>query len=187
MRDTDLFQAALGLAHPWFVKTIDFDAAAKRLDIFLDFERGARFGCPEPDCHAAACPVHDTVEKEWRHLDFFQHEAYLHSRTPRVECDTHGVRLVKVPWARPGSGFTLLFEALAMTLLAAMPVKAAGDLVGEHDTRMWRILHHHVEEARARGPTTPRSNASRSTRQPRAAGTTTCRCSSTSTRPACCS
>ena len=150
MRDTDLFQAALGLAHPWFVKTIDFDAAAKRLDIFLDFERGARFGCPEPDCHAAACPVHDTVEKEWRHLDFFQHEAYLHSRTPRVECDTHGVRLVKVPWARPGSGFTLLFEALAMTLLAAMPVKAAGDLVGEHDTRMWRILHHHVEEARAR-------------------------------------
>ena len=150
MRDTDLFQAALGLAHPWFVKTINFDLAAKRLDIFLDFERGARFGCPVPDCDAADCPVHDTSEKEWRHLDFFQHEAYLHARTPRCKCETHGVRLVDVPWARPGSGFTLLFEALAMTLMTAMPVRAAGDLVDEHDTRMWRILHHHVEEARER-------------------------------------
>jgi hypothetical protein len=52
---------------------------------------------------------------------------------------------VVLPWARPGSGFTLLFEAL----LAQMPVKAVACLVGEHDTRLWRLLHHHVERARA--------------------------------------
>ena len=37
-----------------------------------------------------------------------------------------------------------------MTLMTAMPVAAAARLVGEHDTRMWRILHHWVEQARAR-------------------------------------
>ena len=30
-----------------------------------------------------------------------------------------------------------------------MPVKAVADLVGEHDTRIWRVLHHYVEVARA--------------------------------------
>ena len=52
--------------------------------------------------------------------------------------------------ARPDSGFTLLFEALAMTLMTAMPVAAAARLMGEHDTRMWRVLHHWVEQARSR-------------------------------------
>ena len=55
-----------------------------------------------------------------------------------------------LPWARPGSGFTLLFEALLVALLAEMPVKAVADLVSEHDTRLWRLLHHHVEQARAK-------------------------------------
>jgi transposase len=60
------------------------------------------------------------------------------------------VRKVSVPWARDGSGFTLLFEALVMAMIPAMPVKAAERLVGEHDTRLWRVIHHYVEEARAR-------------------------------------
>jgi transposase len=72
------------------------------------FERGARFGCPAKDCAHGGWPVHDTVDKTWRHLDFFQHKALLHARLPRVHCPEHGVRQVSVPWARPGPGFTLL-------------------------------------------------------------------------------
>ena len=102
MRDNDLFQLALGIASPWFVASSDFDAANKRLDIKLDFKAGARFDCPE--CKAAGCRVHDTTEKTWRHLDFFQHQAFLTARTPRITCTKCGVRLVTVPWARPGSG-----------------------------------------------------------------------------------
>jgi transposase len=144
----DLFQAALGLAEPWQVVRTEFDATARRLDLYLDFPKGARFPCPEGD--QPACPVHDTEPKTWRHLDFFQHQAYLHARVPRVTCPMHGTRQVALPWARPGSGFTLLFEALLMALLAQMPVKAVADLVGEHDTRLWRLLHHHVDQARAK-------------------------------------
>ncbi len=55
-----------------------------------------------------------------------------------------------MPWARPDSGFTLLFEALLMTMVSAMPVKAVARMVGEHDTRLWRVVHHYVEQARAR-------------------------------------
>jgi len=47
-----------------------------------------------------------------------------------------------VPWARPGSGFTLLFEALVMALVSEMPVAAVGELISEHDTRIWRVVHH---------------------------------------------
>ena len=148
MRDTDLFQLALGLVPPWMVKACAFDADKKRLDIEIDFARGGKFPCPQ--CDRADCPVHDTSMQQWRHLDFFQHQAFLHSRTPRITCPDCGVRQIAVPWARAGSGFTLLFEALAMTLMTAMPVAAAARLMGEHDTRMWRVLHYWVETARER-------------------------------------
>ena len=148
MRDIDLFQLALGLVPPWMVVDAKFDADKKRLDIEIDFKTGGRFACPE--CGKADCPVHDTVKKTWRHLNFFQHEAFLHARVARIDCSDCGVRLVNVPWARPGSGFTLLFEAFVMTLVKDMPVAAVARLVGEHDTRLWRLIQHYVETAVAR-------------------------------------
>jgi transposase len=148
MRDTELFQMALGLVAPWQVQRTDFDGAAKRLDIYLDFAKGGRFACPR--CGAADCPAYDTEAKTWRHLNFFQHEAYLHARVPRITCTGCGVKQVSVPWARDGSGFTLLFEALVMAMVKAMPVAAVERLVNEWDTRLWRVIHHYVEEARAR-------------------------------------
>jgi transposase len=148
MRDIDLFQLALGLVPPWMVADAKFDADKKRLDIEIDFKTGGRFACPE--CGKADCPVHDTVKKSWRHLNFFQHEAFLHARVARIECPEHGVRLVDVPWARPGSGFTLLFEAFVMTLVKDMPVAAVARLVGEHDTRLWRVIQYYVDTAVAR-------------------------------------
>ena len=148
MRDIDLFQLALGLVPPWMVADAKFDADKKRLDIEIDFKTGGRFACPE--CGKHDCPVHDTVKKTWRHLNFFQHEAFLHARVARIDCPDCGVRLVNVPWARPGSGFTLLFEAFVMTLVKDMPVAAAARLVGEHDTRLWRVVLHYVETAVAR-------------------------------------
>jgi len=154
MRDTNLMQLALGLTPPWTVTRSDFDAAAKRLDIQIDFAPGSRFPCP--NCGTADCPVHDTERMSWRHLNFFQHQAYLNARVPRVRCDKCGVRKVAVPWARPGAGIgplcgpILLFEALVMTLVSAMPVNAVARLIGEHDTRLWRVVHHYVDQAHAR-------------------------------------
>lgn len=146
MRDVDLFQAALGLNPPWIVTACQFDAEKRRLDITIDFTKGSLLpcsGCGKPDC-----PIHDTKRKVWRHLDFFQHEAYLHVRVPRTKCCDCGVKQVAVPWARPGAGFTLLLEARVMAMAPAMPVNTAAQLVNEHDTRLWRVIHHYVDEAR---------------------------------------
>jgi transposase len=148
MRDTSLLQLALGIVPPWSVTGSDFDAEARRLDIHIDFAPGSRFACP--NCGVANCPAYDTEQMTWRHLNFFQHQAYLHARVPRVRCNACGVKKVTVPWARADSGFTLLFEALLMSLVAAMPVNTVARLVGEHDTRLWRVIHHYVERARAR-------------------------------------
>jgi len=137
---------ALGLTPPWEVSSIEFDPVKKRLDMNIDFLPGSSFACPV--CKSDGCKAHDTKKKTWRHLDFFQYEAYINSRTPRIKCEKCGIRLIHVPWARPGSGFTLLFEAMIMTLAEAMPVKTIGQFVNEHDTRLWRVIRHYVAEAR---------------------------------------
>lgn len=150
MDGLELFTTALGLGEPWRVSRAEFAEESGRLDLHLAYQRGARFSCPEPECGQDRCPVHDTVEKTWRHLDFFQHKAFLHARVPRVRCPEHGVRLVVVPWARPGSGFTMLFEALVLTFAEAMPMRKVAETVREHDTLVWRIVEHHVHAARAK-------------------------------------
>ena len=147
MRDTDLMQLALGLIPPWMVKACAFDAKKRRLDIEIDFARGGRF-------HAlnAAGPIVRCTIRPCRSggIRLSQHQAFLHARVARIACPDCGVKQIAVPWARAGSGCTLLFEALVMTLVTAMPVRAAARLVKEHDTRLWRIVHHWVEAARAR-------------------------------------
>jgi transposase len=148
MDELGLFTAALGLSGPWRVTRTEFDGEAAQLDLYLDFERGARFACPAQDCAQGACVVHDTADKTWRHMDFFQHKAFLHARLPRVCCPEHGVRQVSVSWARPGSGFTMLFEALVLSFATAMPVSKVAAMTREYDTRIWRVLEHHIKAAR---------------------------------------
>jgi hypothetical protein len=144
-----VFGAALGLVPPWQVVSVEFDELLGRVEIGLDVPRGSRFACPEPGCANRVCPVHDTIEKSWRHLDFFEHQAFLAARAPRVVCPEHGVHLVAVPWARPGSGFTLLMEVAMLTFAKEMPISPLAAMAREHDTRVWRVIEHHVGAARA--------------------------------------
>jgi transposase len=145
MDTNPLFTVALGLKPPWQVIETRFDAEQKRLDLTLGYTDSARFPCPS--CSAANCPVYDAEDKQWRHLDFFQHQAYITARVPRVQCKVCGVKLVTVPWARPGSGFTLLMEAMILELARNMPVRAIGRLLSVNDRRLWRVIKHYVEDA----------------------------------------
>src|SRR5690606_9145165 len=73
-----------------------------------------------------------------------------HAQQPRIKCTKHKVKTVEVPWARPGAGFTLLFEALVMMFAKnGMTPNAIGRLVGEYDTLIWRIITHYVDNARS--------------------------------------
>ncbi|WP_423232847.1 ISL3 family transposase [Aminirod propionatiphilus] len=138
-------ETILELADPWFIDEITFDQEQVRIDIYLDFRKGGTFSCPL--CGTSGCKVHDSTMKSWRHMNLFQYKAYLHARLPRVACPSHGIHTAKVPWAREGSGFTLLFEAFAMSLIRFMPVASAARILDEWDTRIWRIAHHYVDKA----------------------------------------
>jgi transposase len=148
MDTNPLFTIALGLVPPWEVQRTEFDPDRRVLKLRVDFATGSRFGCPE--CGKSHCPVHDTAEKEWRHLDFFQHQAFISARVPRINCNACGVRLVNVPWARPGSNFTLLMEALILELVRQMPVHGVARLTGISDGALWRVINHYVDEAVAK-------------------------------------
>jgi len=148
MNPLSLFNAALGLAAPWQVVDVRFEAAAGRIDVQVAFTPGTRFTCPH--CGAEHQPVHDTLEQEWRHLNFFQFHAYLHAKVPRVRCGACGhTTQVSVSCARPSSGFSQLMEALIVTLCQAMTVRAVAQLLAVSDRRIWRTLDHYVEQARA--------------------------------------
>jgi transposase len=126
------------------VKAVDFDAAAKALTVRVDFEPGSRFAVPGSE---GAHPVHDTVPKTYRHLNFFQHECYLQVRTPRVKLPDGSVRLVEPDFAGKLSGFTLLFEALILMLAQQMPFAAVARIVGESAHRVMAVCRRYVELA----------------------------------------
>ena len=147
MDELSLFTQALGIAKPWRVVDLKFSKEEGRLDLWIDFLKGAKFPCPSCD-ETGEGEVHDTQDRTWRHLNFFQYETYLHARVPRIRCGKCGVKQVEVPWARPGSGFTLLFELLVLSLCPEMSVAAVAELTSEHANRLWRILEHYVERAR---------------------------------------
>lgn len=143
-----LFTQALGLSSPWQVTTVRFSPEARRIDFDVDVEQGTRFACP--NCGAADAALHDQKRRTWRHLDFFQYEAYIHAPVSRVKCHTcDKVSQVPVPWARPGSRFTLLFEAFLVNMAAHLSVAELQRQVRVHDDRLWRILRHYVTAARA--------------------------------------
>ena len=137
-----LFETALGISAPWFVAGTDFDAQARTLTIRVDFVAGSRFAIAEV---SGEHPVHDTVCKRYRHLNFFQHECFLAVRVPRVRLPDGAVRQLEPPWAGKLSGFTLLFEALVLMLCQQMTFAAAARLVGETRYRVATICERYVE------------------------------------------
>lgn len=143
-----LFSAALGLSTPWFVKSIKFDSKSKRLDLIIDFVKGSKFTIKE-DGGVIQHPVYDTQNKEWRHLNFFEHECYLQARVPRVQVPNGSIRLIQPPWSGLQNGFTLLFEALVLQLAKHMPVHQVAQLVYSSDHKIWSILDRYVERARS--------------------------------------
>jgi transposase len=139
-----VFEAALGISAPWSVGAVEFDEATKVLTVPVDFKPGTRF---QVSGHEGLHPVHDTVVKTYRHLNFFQHECYLQVRTPRVKLPNGSVRLVEPDFAGRLSGFTLLFEALVLMLSQQMPFAAVARIVGESAYRCMEVCNRYVEMA----------------------------------------
>jgi len=146
---TELFQQALHINAPWLIKSVDFNADKKRLDIYIDFKKGSTFVDPDETSDSAKMyKAYDTVQKTWQHLNFFEYECHLHARVPRIKRDDGKVRLIPTPWEGKVSGFTLLFEALLIQLCKAMPVHNVSKLTGVSDHKVWRVLDTYIALAK---------------------------------------
>jgi transposase len=147
MNSEALFSQALGLQAPWTVASVRFEPASssqRQLHLHLEFTKGSKF----KDSAGIDCPVYDTTEQSWQHLGFFEHHCFIHAKVPRITTSEGKVRTVPVPWARAGSGFTLLFEAFAMALIEReMPVNRVAEILGVYPQRLWSVFNHWVSQA----------------------------------------
>ncbi len=163
--------------------------------VWLARTEGAAAQCPE--CQSG-CTIYDHRDREWRHLDTCQLQTRLHARVPHVDCPTHGVLQIAVPWAAPGSKFTLLFERLAIDWLRETAVTAVARQLKLGWDAVWGIERRAVArglerrgtlklryvgvDERSRSPSAPspaasppsRSTTPSRTRLPRASSRCTC-------------
>ena len=146
----ELFQMALNVTDPWFVSDLAFDEKAKRLDIYIDFKRGSTFGYFDSESkeELVGLKAYDTKDKKWRHLNFFEHECYIHARVPRVKLPNGKVKLISTPWEGLSNGFTLLFEALIVQLCQSMPVNRVASITKTSDDKLWDMLEKYVDTSR---------------------------------------
>lgn len=147
----ELFSDLLKLGDAWTVERATFDEGKGVVELYVretpklwEVER-----CPHDGSAGAVC--HDHIRGlRWRHLNVFSKEAEIVCDLPRGCClKCKKVWRVTPPWEGRAKHFTKEFEAFALTLMREMPVKKAADILGEQDTRMWRVLHAYVDKAYA--------------------------------------
>lgn len=149
MTQAALFEAALGITAPWFIDKVDFQPGATAIDqgtmtISIKFNRGSLFTGSDKQQYTA----YDTRPRQWRHLNFFQHVCLIEADLPRVMLANGKVETVEVPWGRPGSHFTLLFEAFCLLLIKSeMSLNQAARVAGTTRDSIERIFNHYVEQA----------------------------------------
>ncbi len=148
MDKQQIFEAALGITSPWYIEGIDFNPEMKRLNIHINFKRGTTFPSADP-AFEGEYKAFDTKQKSWRHLGFFEHDCYLHCRTPRIKPKPGKIELISPPWMGKCPGFTLLFEAFVMQLCTYIPVLNVSELISENDGKIWRMIEKYVENARS--------------------------------------
>jgi transposase len=150
MDSTELYRQLLGVTSPWTVERVEMSVHDVRVDVYLTHTEGAHFACPE--CGVDHGVYDHADERQWRHLDSCQFRTLLHARPPRVKCPEHGVRQARLPWAEPGSRFTLLFEALAIDVLLSTDVKKAATLLCLTWDEAWHIMERAVIRGRGAKP-----------------------------------
>jgi len=152
MQDTDLYQKILGLKSPWTVSAVELKIAESLVTVSLSHELGWRFACPK--C-GTECSTHDHRLRKWRHLDTCGLVTMIEAEVPRTACPEHGVLQATIPWAEPGSGFTALFEALAISWLKVASISAVSDRLRISWDEAWGIMERAVRRGLGRRAASP--------------------------------
>ncbi|HUT43093.1 MAG TPA: ISL3 family transposase [Desulfobacterales bacterium] len=123
------------------------DVKQQRVDIWANHPEGISWPCPE--CGVKLSVYDHAPERVWRHLDSCQFKTLLHARIPRINCLTHGVKQVSVPWADARARFTSLFERLAIDVLKESDITGATRILRLSWDEAWHIMERAVQRGKA--------------------------------------
>jgi transposase len=155
MNDIELYKNILGVRQPWEVTNVQLDLKKKTVTIRVEYDQSQKLQCPICDANA---PVYDHYTRRWRHLDTCQMTTIIESDVPRVSCDVHGVKQVRVPWAETNSHFTALFEALVINWLKETSLSGVASLLGLSWDQVAGIQERAVKRGLARREEKPLEN-----------------------------
>ena len=144
MDEKSLYAHILSLSAPWEVLSLALDQVAGEVTVTVGIAGNTRHSCPE--C-GRPCPVHDHRHRKWHHLDTCQFTTVVEASVPRIKCPEHGCQTLPVPWAGPGSRYTLLFEAFVLSWLKVSTV----DAVRRQLRLSWNAVDNIMQRAVRRG------------------------------------
>lgn len=138
------YRQLLRLPEPWQVKSVDTDLNGDRISVRLVWPASTKVACP---LCGKPCSVYDRLpERAWRHLSVMEYALEVRCAVPRCSCPEHGVKTAAVPWAEPGSGFSLKFEAFAVKVIeACRSLTQAAELLRLDWDSVQRIVQRAVE------------------------------------------
>jgi transposase len=127
MKDKHLYEQILGLSSPWFVSDVALDLKGNKVTIQVSHRDDHSFSCPQ--CNAKSS-IYDHRKRNWQHLPTCQLVTIIKANVPRVDCATHGVHQISVPWAEDNSTLTALFESLVIDWLLEANQTAVAERLG---------------------------------------------------------
>lgn len=137
MDEKSLYAHILNLTPPWQVKSLSLDERVGSVTVIVGIAENAPL----------SCPIHDHRHRKWRHLDTCQFSTIVEADVPRLMCPEHGCLTLPVPWAGPGSRYTLLFESFVLSWLKISTI----DAVRKQLKLSWNAVDNIMQRAVKRG------------------------------------
>jgi len=139
----EMFEPALGIKEPFYIKEFKVDNENLKIDIYIDFRKKYRFKVPSDKRYKRV--AYDTIQKTWKHLFLWQYETYIHARLPRIKLKKN-IRIIDVPWAKKGSGLSISLEKQLIDFSMHMPVSQVANKFKIKDTMIWRRLEKYTKQ-----------------------------------------
>lgn len=136
------FEELLPITSPFVVNSITKDEEKKEVYIHLGVEKDYR---PNEDCRT----IHQYYERKWEHINLFQYRCFITCRLPVYFNEKTGkTQALQVPFSRPSSRLTLLYEARVLELLRIHQCqKTVAQSLKINTQRVEKIFHDYTAQA----------------------------------------
>ena len=144
MKTEKLFSQLLNISLPFTVERVVYTEEVigkKSVHIYISVNTSAEH-------RPSQSIIHDYDDRKWRHLNLFQYPCYIHCNLPKYKDKSTGkVKTLEAPWAKSGSGFTVLFEEFALELVKIHGcVSEVARQLSIYPQRLWRIVEDYGKE-----------------------------------------